>query len=261
MEIELIREKEKLISWSWRRSGRDLLMPAVCFACEKPISPESEVLLCQSCYRTFHPEDLQKLCTGCGARFPGEASMLSDCFFCRSWNAPFNSVTSVANYLGPLREFVIRMKRRGGQIMALQLGTLLALHLRNRLSHEVHTDIDWVTPMPCYWQRRLRRGFNVPDLLAESIVGYQQFRGKFKKTLRVRHKTQKQGTLTQSQRFKNVKNCFRIYGNSSLKGATIRLVDDVMTSGATAIQAASTLRNAGAAEIHLAIVARGIGQR
>lgn len=259
MEIEFARQKPT--PWSWRRSCRDLLTPAICFACEIPISEDQGVLLCQSCYRFFQPLNTQKLCLGCGARFLGEESEIPSCFFCQSWKSPFDSVTSIANYAGPIKDFVIRMKQPSGQITALQLGTLLVEQLRRRLSPDSRQDIDWVTPMPGHWQRRLRRGFNVPDLLTEPILRCQQIQGKFRKTLVVARKTKKQGTLTQSERFENVRNCFRIYGKPSLKGATILLVDDVMTSGATALQAASTLRHAGAAKIHLAIVARGIGHR
>ena len=259
MEIEL--RSRKPIGWSWRRSCRDLLTPAVCFACEIPISNHRKVLLCQSCYRLLQPPTLGKSCSGCAARFPGETVELTACLLCKSWKNPFDSVTAVANYAGPIKDWVIRMKQRNGQITALQLGSLLTLNLECRLKPSSLDDIDWITPMPSHWQRRLRRGFNVPDLLVEPILRSQKIGGKFKKLLVVQRKTKKQGTLSRSQRFENVKDCFRIYGKPSLKGATILLVDDVMTSGATALQAASTLRKAGAAAIHLAIIARGIGYR
>jgi ComF family protein len=174
---------------------------------------------------------------------------------------PFASVTSIANYEGLLRSLVIRMKSRYGQALAIQLGHWLATCLCDRPDVIQPAAIDLVTPIPVHWTRRLRRGFNVPALLVESICRQPDYQGKSRNLLVASRKTRKQGTLNLSQRFKNVKNCFDVDGKPDIAGARILLVDDVMTSGATTTEAAAVLRRYGASEIHLAIVARGIGRQ
>ena len=72
-------------------------------------------------------------------------------------------------------------------------------------------------------------------------------------------RTQKQGLLSTRERFFNVKGCFRVAIPKKIAGKHILLVDDVMTSCATATQAAHQLLQAGANTLSLAIVARGVG--
>ena len=174
---------------------------------------------------------------------------------------PFANVTSIANYDGLLKDLVVRMKSKQGQVTAIQLGRWLANCLAIDFFESNVSECDFVTPMPSHWIRQLRRGFNVSGLLVESLCGLPQLEGKARKFLVANRKTRKQGTLTMPQRFENVKNCFSISGKPDLHGASILLVDDVMTSGATAIQAANVLLQAGASKVHLAVVARGIGRQ
>ena len=141
------------------------------------------------------------------------------------------------------------------------MGKLLAQHLSKNATEGLIKQIDWVTPIPTHWHRRLRRGFNVSELLVESVCQVPVWKGKSKKLLATQRKTGKQGTLSISQRFQNVKKCFKISGKTDLQGATILLIDDVMTSGATALQALQLLKSAGANAVHLGIIARGIGRQ
>lgn len=174
---------------------------------------------------------------------------------------PFATVTSIANYEGLLKDLVVRMKGRHGQVTAIQLGHWLAECLSIGFFDSRIPDCDLVTPVPCHWMRHLRRGFNVADLLVAPVCELPRLEGKSANLLIARRRTRKQGTLTMTQRFENVKNCFSFSGKPQVKDASILLVDDVMTSGATAMQAGKVLLCAGAREIHLAIVARGIGQQ
>ena len=62
-----------------------------------------------------------------------------------------------------------------------------------------------------------------------------------------------------SERLVNVRDAFRVSANYDVAGAEVLLVDDIMTTGATANEAAKTLRRAGAARVRVALVARGTG--
>ena len=174
---------------------------------------------------------------------------------------PFASVTSISNYEGLMRDLVVRMKSRNGHSVAIQMGRWLAQILQQATSDSRIGTIDYVTPTPSHWTRKIQRGFNVSALLVESICRHSKLAGQSRHLLVANRKTGKQGTLTLAQRFDNVKNCFAFSGKPDIAGASILLVDDVMTSGATAIQAGNILKSAGADQIHLALVARGIGRQ
>ena len=246
---------------SWGRAMQNLLVPPVCIACVNPLDDRRCLQICEHCCDRVSRPELKRKCRRCSARFRGEASTIPQCYFCQDVRLPFASVTSVANYDGLLRDLVIRMKSRHGQAVALQLGVWLARIVESRRQSGEIDSIDIVSPMPIHWMRKLRRGFNVAGLLVESIAQSAEFNGKQQELLVASRKTRKQGTLSITQRFDNVKDCFEISGKPDLKGASILLVDDVMTSGATAIQAGNRLLRAGARQIHLAIVARGIGRQ
>ncbi len=247
--------------WTWKQAWPNLLAPPVCVACETILPSGETTLFCRLCLSFINSTGWRKVCLGCGARFPGELTVIQDCAYCQSWPRRFTSVTSLSNYEGLVQDLVIRMKNRNGEITSLQMGKLLAQHLSKNATEGLIKQIDWVTPIPTHWHRRLRRGFNVSELLVESVCQVPVWRGKSKKLLATQRKTGKQGTLSISQRFQNVKKCFKISGKTDLQGATILLIDDVMTSGATALQALQLLKNAGANAVHLGIIARGIGRQ
>jgi predicted amidophosphoribosyltransferase len=86
-----------------------------------------------------------------------------------------------------------------------------------------------------------------------------------KRQLVCRRKTKKQGMLLPGQRRRNVRRAYQVSNarwltkNYDLAGKHVLVVDDVMTTGATAHEIARTLRQAGARQVSVAVVARGIG--
>jgi pyrimidine operon attenuation protein/uracil phosphoribosyltransferase len=66
--------------------------------------------------------------------------------------------------------------------------------------------------------------------------------------------------LLAEARFENVKGAFCVPARKSINGKRILLIDDILTTGATASEAARALRDAGAASVHVAVIARGVGR-
>lgn len=160
-------------------------------------------------------------------------------------------------YRDRLREAVIRMKQRVAEPLTLTMGRLLADVLHRRWDAADRPDL--VVPVPAHWWKRIRRGFNGPDLLSESL-GRQWGLPIGNGVLYCRRRTEKQGTLLPSERFANVRGAFAVRSRVDLKQAHVLLIDDIMTTGATGSEAAKMLRQAGAARVTLAVVARGVGQ-
>jgi ComF family protein len=143
----------------------------------------------------------------------------------------------------------------GNEPLTLTLGEMLAEAV---LEQPVESNPDLVVPVPAHWSRRWQRGGNVPDLLAEAIARGIR-RPLAAELLRCRRKTRKQGTLLPTERSSNVRGAFAVSRSYDIRKAHVLVVDDVMTTAATASEISRTLQRAGAARVAFAVVARGIG--
>ena len=111
---------------------------------------------------------------------------------------------------------------------------------------------DAVTPVPLHWRRRWQRGFNQSELLARAIARRRGI--PLIRALRRGAATQAQAGLSNAQRRENVAAAFR--SRRRVAGLRILLIDDVMTTGATAGACARALKKAGAKSVSLAALAR-----
>jgi len=113
---------------------------------------------------------------------------------------------------------------------------------------------DMVVAAPLHWRRYWHRGFNQSELLAR--VYSNQLHIRVFHGLQRRRSTPSQQSLTADQRKHNLRNAFHVLKPSAITGKCIALVDDVMTTGATAREISQTLLNAGAGEVHIWVLAR-----
>jgi len=150
-------------------------------------------------------------------------------------------------YSGVLKKLVAAYKFRGYDILAAPAGARLAdLAKAAGIGHP-----DVVVPVPSTARRNRERGYDPARLLAEETARHL---GRPVRTLLERRRdTEPQSGLPASAREANVAGVFRARPCS---GARVLLVDDVLTTGATAFSAACTLRDAGAAGVDVVVVAR-----
>jgi ComF family protein len=160
----------------------------------------------------------------------------------------------LGDYSGPLREVVLRMKHQSGELLSLVMGDLLAGRLRQR-----HTEVefDCIVPVPMHWLRRLFRPVHVPSLLAERVSAGLAVATR--RVLRFRRNVRQQSTLSPAMRRQNVRGALAVKPGYHLADARVLLIDDILTTGATADEATRCLRRAGAKTVHVAVVARGGG--
>jgi predicted amidophosphoribosyltransferase len=109
-----------------------------------------------------------------------------------------------------------------------------------------------------HWWRRFLRGVNSAALLAEVLSRRLQL-PLFSRLVRHRYRPP-QNTLPASRRRTNLRGAMRARKAAAIKDARVLLIDDVLTTGATCNEAARVLRGAGAADVVVAVVARGEGE-
>ncbi|HXA65093.1 MAG TPA: ComF family protein, partial [Bryobacteraceae bacterium] len=115
-------------------------------------------------------------------------------------------------------------------------------------------EFDVIVPMPLHWRKRWQRGFNQSALLASEIGRRTNI--PLRNVLRRIRPTATQAGLTNAKRRQNVSGAFHSRPRPSLHGQRVLLVDDVMTTGATAASCARALKMAGAKRVTLLTLAR-----
>jgi ComF family protein len=190
------------------------------------------------------------LCVSC--RMPFVSSFALDkagrCALCRLGLLGFDEVFSWGSYEGPLRELVHLYKYQRMQPLARQFAAWMAMALPRE------SRFDAVVPMPLHWIKRLQRGFNQSELLAREIA--KKWNVPLRKALRRKRATVAQAGLTNAKRRANVQGAFAASRGVRLDGMRILLVDDVITTGATASAAARALKRAGAGHVAVLALAR-----
>jgi ComF family protein len=241
-----------------RKLGRGLLnlaLPPRCLRCEADLSPAAEISLCPKCTQAIAPER-GACCLRCGAAVPEEFFPAEQCPACKDFSLKFDAVYPLGGYEGALREMVLKTKRLSAEALSLTIGRLLAQRLGDKLA-EFRPDA--VLPIPMHWGKRLLRGVNSPELLADCLgrkLGVPVVRS----LVRCRY-TSPQKDLLPRERFRNVRGAFRLRRSDRRRWQDSRLllVDDILTTGATCSEAARLLKQAGAAAVAVAVVARADG--
>ena len=241
-----------------RRIGRasiDLLFPPHCTFCGVALARcSTDALLCCTCKSGLTPR-LDQVCQRCCASLPNHFIADKDCPHCRGRRFHFESVTSIGNYREQLREAVLRLKLSVNEPLMWSMGRLLADRIRRTVSDfEART----LVSVPIHWTRRFSRGINQSEILTASIAHALRIPAE-DRLLVCRRKTKKQGTLGAAERTRNVKGAFAICSGFDVSGGRILLVDDVMTTGATASEVAKVCKKGGAASVKVAVVARATG--
>lgn len=151
-------------------------------------------------------------------------------------------------YAGKLELAIRQLKYHHVTALAQLFALELAKALRQQAWH-----IDCITAVPLHWRRYLRRGYNQSALIARALA--QDLELPYARLLWRSKATRQQAKLNKLERQKNIADAFRA---KPLAAKRILLVDDVITTGVTIEACRSCLLEAGAKEVKLVSVARGI---
>ncbi len=251
------RTRIGILANHFRRKLREitaLALPDHCQICEAFIPPRTGGGVCIGCLSSIRRID--NACHTCGAPIPSVVGPVEECLHCRKGHWPAHRVHSFGIYEGTVRKAVVLLKQPGSEPLSHSLGKQMGQWLL-RLPDQGPFDL--IIPTPKYWMQRMIRPHNSSELLAEHIG--RALRSPVDRHVITRIRlTAKQGTLPRHERANNVKGAFQATYPRKLRGKRLLVIDDILTSGATAAEIVSVLLAAGAKHVEVVCLARGIGQ-
>ena len=197
---------------------------------------------CVLCGRILEQNETD-LCHGCRGSAP-------DCPVLRTKYPYLHSWVALWYYEDEVRHSLLRYKFYGKRGYADAYGRLLGM----KLMQQDQLDFDMLTFVPISAKRRRKRGFDQVQLLAEKLgaqIGIEP-RPLLKK---LRDNPAQSGVSGMAERRANVLGVYAVVQLEQVVGKKILLLDDIVTTGATASECARVLLTAGAKEVHLAVVA------
>ena len=208
--------------------------------------------VCADCVRRFAAEVPR--CTGCALQVP---SGVARCGACLTDPMPFECSVAAVDYAYPWDSLITRFKFHGALDLAPALAQCLADAVRRGSVMSPSPPPSILLPVPLSGARLRERGFNQAWELARRLAPLLRCPADAHLLLRMRD-TPHQLAFPPAQRAGNVRAAFAIEPRRSaeLRGRSVAIIDDVMTTGATAAEVARVLLQAGAARVQVWAVAR-----
>ena len=233
-----------------------VLFPSDCRICRSDLTNISKLPVCEDCLGQIRPLE-GTLCSLCGEklpgqRFAGDAHPLCD--LCRRAAPRFLRAVAYGAYDGALRDLLHIFKYQGVRSAAPLLGRLLG---QGVIAAGIAGPL-LVVPVPLAGAKRRSRGFNQAEEIARAFCALTAIDGiQLQSGLLARKReTVSQTGLTRPQRQANLRGAFAATQPEKLRDKRILLVDDVMTTGATAGECARVMMKCGAKAVFVATVAR-----
>ena len=208
-----------------------------------------------------HNSDQSRICTDCRSLLPQIENPCpvcaipvmptqSVCGQCLTKPPNFDYVHCVFLYRAPLDQLINGFKNRRQLTAGRALAELLLEDLKAHYINDLMPNK--IAAMPLFWRKQWWRGFNQSLFLSHYLsrkLSIEHFNG-----LKRIRSNDEQKTLNRRQRLQNLKDCFFV--KKPLSGENIAVVDDVVTTGATANAVAKTLKQAGAGKVTIWAIAR-----
>lgn len=217
-------------------------------------------LLCDETADTQHP-----LCSACEAELPwlGNPCMVCAlplpasglvCGECLRRAPSFDRVEAPWRYSFPLDSLITRFKHQARWPLGRLLAALLSHHLQHAFAEGLPRPA-LLLPVPLSTQRLRQRGFNQAEMLANWLAASLQLPVQPHWLTRPRDSAHQQ-ELDAAARKRNLRDAFALDARAQIAGRHLAIVDDVLTTGATAEALARLLRKAGAARVDIYCLAR-----
>jgi len=225
----------------------DLLFPPLCTGCRAPVADAG---FCAACWSTLRFLD-DPGCTCCGLPFPVALEGENLCAACLARPPAFDQARAILAYDEHSRGAILALKHADRLDLVPGFGQWL-----ERAGRELIAGSDLIVPVPLHRFRLWRRRYNQAAELARALSRRTGLALDTAALVRSRP-TPSQGAMPSAKaRRRNVMGAFQVPERQRVAGKHVLLVDDVVTTGATAEAAARALRRAGAAGVQILALAR-----
>ncbi|MFH1230900.1 MAG: ComF family protein [Planctomycetota bacterium] len=231
----------------------DLIYPRYCLICYTSLNNTDRKALCAECAEQIEFIHQNNVCYKCGTDFGPYATSETPCQECFYHPPRFTKAIGIARYKGIMRELIHQFKYARQKVLLDELSNLLIerwLRVADSLPH-----IDFIIPAPLYRKKLKERGFNQSELLAEKLHKATGIPIEINNLIKIQP-TPDQASLNSSDRKNNLIDAFEVTHPQSIKDKNILLIDDVLTTGATASEIARTLKKNGAKGVYVLVLAR-----
>ena len=237
----------------WLQSILDLIYPRYCLVCNISLNNTERRALCSDCTTkiTFINQDTS--CPRCGLDLGPYVQTDTLCQECHAHPPRFTRAIAVAGYDGVIREAIHKFKYAKERVLLDELSGLLIARWQGVT--QLLPQIDMIMPAPLYRGKLKERGFNQSQLLAERLSQATGIPLEIDNLIKTRS-TPDQAGLDSVDRKKNLIDAFEVTNPKAVDGKNILLIDDVLTTGATASEISHTLKKAGAKNVYVLVLAR-----
>lgn len=233
---------------AWWLAFKNVVFPIFCHVCDARLLTDDNGYFCPTCWE-LSPKIARPYCSVCGRPHPVAAGYSLEtvypcgaCLAAKAAERPYRCIRGAVVYDGAVAEAVKLLKFHRKTRLARPLAELMKTFAQQELPCD---DYDCLVPVPLHKVRERERGFNQSRLLAQELLEVFPDARVDESLWRIRP-TRVQSLLHDDKaRRANVRGAFAVRGDG-LAGATVLLIDDVITTGGTIGECAAALTRAGA---------------
>ncbi len=231
-----------------------LLFPLTCRVCETPLESLSEIIACPQCWQdTIANRNNFDACEKCDSLLPKlqRGPQLRSCGKCDEYS--FGFARACGSYAKAIRESVMQLK--SAPYLSLELQQLL-LTTFERLPNA--QEISCLLPVPLHPNRQRSRTYNQAEIIAQQLGQRTKLPINDFSLIRAIDTEPHRAGMDEKARANSLNKAFQVRANRLITRQNILVVDDVMTTGATAHEISGTLLQAGAQTVSILTLARAV---
>ena len=230
----------------------DIIYPKNCIFCKKGIfDKKSGFYLCQDCFESIE-KNLPPFCSRCGRHLEAPETEIGICKGCKGRKFYFDCSFSVCIFDGKIKELIHKFKYSNRTMLDKVFARLIFDFVMN--FNIPISEYDIILPVPLHPVRLREREYNQCELLAKELAKFFPIEISRKDVVRTKN-TKSQISLDKSARWENIKGAFNVRSEDKFKDRNVLIIDDLITTGATASEIAFSLKKSGAKKVSVLTLA------